>query len=83
MKYVYYPPGHPLSAKSILTLEDFRDLPYINLSTTDNYRHRLDRHFQQAGRMKRQEVLETPIARCLGLCHGVCCGILDFRLLIR
>lgn len=66
------PPGHPLSAKSLLTPEDFRALPYISLSATDSYRHWLDRHFQQAG-VERQGGVETHSAA--SVCAMVRAGV--------
>ncbi|MEN3258218.1 LysR family transcriptional regulator [Sodalis endosymbiont of Spalangia cameroni] len=66
------PPGHPLGAKSLLTPEDFRALPYISLSATDSYRHWLDRHFQQAG-VERQGIVETHSAA--SVCAMVRAGV--------
>ncbi|WP_166362854.1 LysR family transcriptional regulator [Pseudomonas akapageensis] len=55
------PEGHPLLSRSLLAMEDFRGVDFINLSGLDIYRQRLDEHFRQAG-VERHTVIETTSA---------------------
>lgn len=55
------PEGHPLLSRSLLAMEDFRGVDFINLSGLDIYRQRLDEHFRQAG-VDRHTVIETTSA---------------------
>ncbi|RON47943.1 LysR family transcriptional regulator [Pseudomonas frederiksbergensis] len=52
------PPGHPLAAKTVLSLEDFHQIDFINLASLDIYRQTLDEHFRQA-QVNRRTVIET------------------------
>jgi DNA-binding transcriptional LysR family regulator len=53
--------GHPLLAKTVLSLEDFHEVDFINLANLDIYRQTLDVHFRQAG-VNRRTVIETSNA---------------------
>ncbi|WP_260861490.1 LysR family transcriptional regulator [Citrobacter sp. Marseille-Q6884] len=55
------PSGHPLSAKAVLTPEDFQGENYISLSRTDSYRQLLDTLFNEH-QVKRRMVVETHSA---------------------
>jgi len=55
------PDGHPLLAKSLLQVEDFRGVDFINLSGLDIYRQTLDERFRQAA-VDRRVVVETTNA---------------------
>ncbi|WP_223455653.1 MULTISPECIES: LysR family transcriptional regulator [unclassified Pseudomonas] len=55
------PEGHPLLSRSLLTMEDFRGVNFINLSGLDIYRQKLDEHFRLAG-VDRHTVIETTNA---------------------
>jgi len=66
------PAGHPLSAREILTPEDFRGQPFISLSVTDSYRQLLDRLFSQRD-ITRHLVLETHSAA--SVCAMVRAGV--------
>ncbi|WP_085583721.1 MULTISPECIES: LysR family transcriptional regulator [unclassified Pseudomonas] len=54
-------PGHPLLAKPVLSLADFHRVDFINLSSLDVYRQRLDECFRQA-QVDRRTVIETDNA---------------------
>lgn len=66
------PQDHVLSAKPLLTPEDFHGENYISLSRTDNYRQQLDLLFQRH-QIKRRMVLETHNAA--SVCAMVSTGI--------
>ncbi len=51
-------PRHPLATKSVLALEDFHGIDFINLASLDIYRQTLDEHFRQA-QVNRRTVIET------------------------
>jgi len=55
------PEGHPLLSRSLLAMEDFRGVNFINLSGLDIYRQKLDQHFRHAG-VDRHTVIETTNA---------------------
>lgn len=55
------PEGHPLLSRSLLAMEDFRGVNFINLSGLDIYRQKLDEHFRLAG-VDRHTVIETTNA---------------------
>ncbi|AZC17687.1 LysR family transcriptional regulator [Pseudomonas sp. CMR5c] len=55
------PEGHPLLAKTRLSVADFGGQNFINLSGLDIYRQTLDEHFRQAG-VDRRVVVETTNA---------------------
>ncbi|PWK31133.1 LysR family transcriptional regulator [Pseudomonas sp. OV226] len=55
------PEGHPLLSRSLLVIEDFRGVNFINLSGLDIYRQKLDQHFLHAG-VDRHTVIETTNA---------------------
>ncbi|WP_367372091.1 LysR family transcriptional regulator [Pseudomonas lini] len=55
------PEGHPLLSRSLLVMEDFRGVDFINFSGLDIYRQTLDEHFRQAG-VNRHTVIETTNA---------------------
>ncbi|MFK3794273.1 MULTISPECIES: LysR family transcriptional regulator [Pseudomonas] len=55
------PEGHPLLAKTRLSVADFGGQNFINLSGLDIYRQTLDEHFRQAG-VDRRIVIETTNA---------------------
>jgi len=55
------PQGHPLAARPLLVMEDFRGVAFINLAGQDIYRQTLDEHFRQAG-VERHTVIETTSA---------------------
>lgn len=55
------PDGHPLLAKPLLQMEDFRGVDFINLAGLDIYRQTLDERFRQ-GAVDRRVVIETTNA---------------------
>jgi len=66
------PVNHPLSAKAVITPQDFSGLSFISLSATDNYRQLLDILFAERG-ISRRMVLETHSAA--SVCSMVAQGI--------
>ncbi|WP_192459166.1 LysR family transcriptional regulator [Musicola keenii] len=66
------PTGHPLAGKQTLTPEDFRDQPFISLSSADSYRQLLDHLFQER-RVARRMVVETHSAA--SVCAMVRAGV--------
>ena len=66
------PQGHPLSAKSVLTPQDFQGENYISLSLTDSYRQLLDALFLEH-QVKRRMVVETHSAA--SVCAMVRAGV--------
>ncbi|WPD74884.1 LysR family transcriptional regulator [Dickeya fangzhongdai] len=66
------PIGHPLARKAVLTPEDFRDQPFVSLSSTDSYRQLLDQQFEQAN-VTRRLVLDTHSAA--SVCAMVRAGV--------
>ncbi|WP_241609504.1 LysR family transcriptional regulator [Rosenbergiella australiborealis] len=68
------PKHHPLTARSLLTPEDFRDLPFISLSRTDSYRQLLDQLFLTQG-IPRRLALETHSAASVCAMVGLGCGV--------
>ncbi|CAH0164375.1 DNA-binding transcriptional LysR family regulator [Pseudomonas sp. IT-194MI4] len=55
------PEGHPLLSRSLLVMEDFCGVDFINFSGLDIYRQTLDEHFRRAG-VDRHTVIETTNA---------------------
>lgn len=55
------PDGHPLLARPLLQMEDFRGVDFINLAGLDIYRQTLDERFRQ-GAVDRRVVIETTNA---------------------
>lgn len=66
------PPGHPLSARAVLTPAEFAGQPFIYFSQDDPYRHRLDAVFQEAG-VARDHAAETTTAA--SVCAMVAAGV--------
>lgn len=66
------PQDHPLTAKSVLTPEDFQGENYISLSRTDSYRQLLDSLFNEH-QVKRRMVVETHSAA--SVCAMVRAGV--------
>lgn len=55
------PSGHPLLEKSVISLTDFIDQPFISLSPVDPYRLQFDEDFSSQG-INRRLIIETPSA---------------------
>jgi len=68
------PRQHPLAARTCLTPEDFRDLPFISLSRSDSYRQLLDQLFVTSG-ITRRLALETHSAASVCAMVGQGCGV--------
>ena len=66
------PQGHPLTARAMLTPQDFGGQPFIYFNQNDPYRHKLDTVFHQAG-VVRDYAAETTTAT--SVCALVAAGV--------